>query len=207
MKKIQLLALSITILFTFSAYCINPSALEPGPVYNIGDYAQGGVIFWLTPDKRHGIVADIIDLNNGSPIRWDTAALPSTLVGAKATGLARGNDSQSAGLMNTPLIVALYGTSSSYAALLCAQRSVRMEGVTYDDWYLPSIQELQMMMTRRTVINGVAVAKGGSAFASATYWSSYEANNTMAQTLNFSNSGTSNASKTATHRVRAARIF
>jgi hypothetical protein len=207
MKKMKLLVLEIATMFTFSAYAINPSAMEGGPPYQIGDYAQGGVIFWLTPDGQHGIVADIIDLNDGNTIRWDTAALPSALVGSKGTGLSLGANYESPGLINTNLIVALYGTATPYAALLCTERSVTIDGVTYNDWYLPSFEELDMMVMWKGTINSVAIAHGGSAFAADFYWSSYESSNSSANSINFANGDLGSGTKVVPQRVRAARTF
>jgi hypothetical protein len=206
MKKIQLLGMCLTTLFTCSTHAINPIAVTRNVTYNIGDYAQGGVIFWLTPDSQHGIVADIIDLDGGSGIQWAQNLTGQT--SAKAGGLALSENYAGSGRINTDQIIAFYGTATPNAALVCAQRSVTMNGVTYDDWYLPSFEEIYMMMTRRDVIDSVAMAHGGSSFATDVYWTSFEFATSSAGTLSFINGASNvNVQKTFLHRVRAARSF
>ena len=44
------------------------STVPPAPspkTYTIGQYVQGGVIFWLDPSMQHGLVASIVDMNGG----------------------------------------------------------------------------------------------------------------------------------------------
>lgn len=202
-------------IFTFclnavaSLYAVNPLVQQVAPQYNIGDYAQGGVIFWLTPDRTHGIVADIVDLDGGSGIAWETAALTNEVVGATATrGIVFGANYETPGSINSDLILNYYGTmDGSYAALLCAQRSVTVDGVTYDDWYLPSLDELGTMLARQATIDAVAIAHGGEAFASASYWSSFESSRYLAYYQEFGDASQGGLSKAALLRVRAARAF
>jgi hypothetical protein len=40
----------------------------PAPLYKIGEFAQGGVVIWLTEDGQHGLVAAIQDAGGPSAI-------------------------------------------------------------------------------------------------------------------------------------------
>ncbi len=121
-----------------------------------------------------------------------------------ATGTAIGT-----GLANTnAIITAQGGTAGSYAyaAGICADYSVTEAGVIYDDWYLPSIDELIQLH-----INRVAI---GDNFSTATYWSSKEHTSGLAWVKSFNNDSFGNpimtigaTDKATTYAVRAVRSF
>jgi len=50
------------------------------PKYQIGDFAQGGVVIWVTHDGEHGLVAAIEDL--GGYYEWADSEAASTYTGA-----------------------------------------------------------------------------------------------------------------------------
>jgi len=71
-----------------------------------------------------------------------------------------------AGSMNTSMIVATQmadNQTGNFAAKVCADYSVTVDGVTYGDWYLPSKYELNLLYVQKTAVGG---------FESAYYWSS-----------------------------------
>ena len=75
----------------------------------------------------------------------------------------------------------------------------------YDDWYLPSIEELELMYS--TIGQG---APGGNrgVFEDDYYWSSSESSSYNAQGVSFfAGSTVNNFSKTSTYRVRVIRAF
>ena len=81
--------------------------------------------------------------------------------------------------------------------------SVTSQG--YDDWYLPSIDELELMYS--TIGYGGPEGNIGG-FEYDWYWSSSEYDNDSAWSVNFNNGSTSNYSyKPHTHRVRVIRAF
>lgn len=89
-----------------------------------------------------------------------------TEVGGTATTIGSGKS-------NTEKIVAKfgnaepYGKKTDYAAKLCADLVVTKDGVVYDDWFLPSKDELNQMYLnlRKNKLGG---------FSEANYWSSSE---------------------------------
>lgn len=136
--------------------------------YQIGDRAQGGIVFWVDETGEHGLVAAPEDQSEA--IRWDhgvgrhTIPNPPREVNDLIT-MARGNGI-GAGQMNTSVIVSRYGygDGESYAARLCAE----LELSGYGDWYLPSPAEL-FLMDENLFQNGL-----GNIAPSTNYWTSQE---------------------------------
>src|SRR5690554_5516449 len=183
---------------TASPYVVN--ATSGGSTLAIGDSYQGGIIFWLDATGQHGLIAATADQSTG--IQWYNGTY-------RYTGTA--GDGLYAGAMNTAMIVATQmadNQSGSFAAKVCADYSVTVDGVTYGDWYLPSKEELDLMYQNKATIDATAGVNGGSGFASDFYWSSTEANNSTAWAQYFDNGGQFNFSKnTSSTRVRAVRAF
>lgn len=144
-----------------------------GTTYSVGDFAQGGVVFWVDETGQHGLVCAKVDQDSGSGIRWDNGSFTDT--DAHGYGIY-------AGAMNTMLIIADQGPKAEdYAAGLCAHYSVTESGVTYGDWYLPTEEELELMYENKATIDSTATANGGSSFACGDtswnenmYWSSLD---------------------------------
>src|SRR5690606_33402763 len=80
--------------------------------YSVGDFAHGGIVFWVDETGQHGLVAAKVDQNNGIGIQWNNGSSTNT----EASG-----DGVYAGEMNTMLIIANQGSdSNNYAAGICA---------------------------------------------------------------------------------------
>ena len=125
---------------------------------NIGDTYQGGVVFYVDETGENGLISALndIDINYWSLINSETGATDNRI---------------GAGKLNTSTIVSALG-SGSYAVKLCDD--IIIEGL--DDWYLPSLQELQLMLFHYSIING------GNYL---TRWSSTEASATHAYGVPF----------------------
>ncbi len=167
--------------------------------YSVGDFAQGGVVFWVDETGQHGLACAIEDQDGGSSIQWYNGS--STTTSAVGDGVY-------AGEMNTLLIIANQGaTLTNYAAGLCANYSVSQNGVTYGDWYLPSKYELMIMNNHSAAINSAAGDNGGSNLAIGWYWSSTEDSKYDAWMQLFHYDSKNSLSKDRTARVRAVRAF
>ena len=192
---------------------------SPSPqAYTIGQYAQGGVIFWLTPDGQHGLVASIVDMPTdpvslGGGLQWSPNGQIDP-IGASGDDLAFGLNYTTTGKINTGLIVEFYTANpvsnpQYYAAGACASYSVTVDGVTYDDWYLPSIAELGVIQSMKATIDRVSIAQGGTAIQVVDYWSSVESNTggSVEWYWSFSNNYYDLARASLYKQARAVRAF
>ncbi len=168
--------------------------------YSIGDFALGGIVFWVDETGQHGLVCAKEDQNTG--VRW--------YAGTTGYTQAKG-DGPYAGEANTSIIiaaqVAIGDDGSTYAARICNELQITEGGKTYGDWYLPSKQELNLMYQNKATIDSTATSNGGSGFASAYYWSSSEYSNYFAWVQYFLHGYQLNTNKYNTLRVRAVRAF
>ncbi|GAA3624949.1 hypothetical protein [Flavivirga jejuensis] len=169
------------------------AALEPA---EIGDFRDGGVVFWVDPeDNTHGLVCAIEDQSSDG-IRWYNGIYMIT--GATGETIGTGAD-------NTDTIIAVQGeTESDYAAGLARAYT----GGGFNDWFLPSKEELNEMYLNRDTINETATNNEGSNFIDSSYWSSTEVNSNYAwlQGLVTGNQ-LSSIGKYYPSRVRAVRVF
>ena len=121
--------------------------------YKVGDFAHGGIVFWVDESGQHGLVCAKSDQGTAM---W--------YAGTNIKTMARGNGPKS-GELNTAIIIASQGegTGVIYAARLCNELLITEGGKSYGDWYLPSISELVLMYNNRNIINATAIAKIGRA--------------------------------------------
>ena len=161
------------------------------PVHAIGDYYGGGIVFYIYDGGLHGLIAATSDQNNGEIIRWYGGSYTNTRARADGVG---------AGLKNTSIIIGNQGPvdGNAFAATVCNEYSVTVDGVTYGDWYLPSKFELNLLYLQKTVVGG---------FASGYYWSSTEFNSDYAWYQFFYFGVQDNYGKDYTFHVRAIRAF
>jgi len=167
--------------------------------YSVGDFAQGGIVFWVDETGQHGLVCAKEDQDGGGGIQWHNGSYTDTE--AHGDGICSGE-------MNTMLIIANQGSNSdNYAAGVCANYTVTEGGITYGDWYLPSIEELNMMYQNKGIIDPTALETGGNAFNSSYYWSSTEYFTNSAWFRDFGGGSQSGGYKDIKARVRAVRAF
>jgi len=168
--------------------------------YEVGDFAQGGVVFWIDETGQHGLVCAKEDQSTG--VRWFAGTFGVT----RATG-----NGPFSGELNTSIIissqVSIGDDGNDYAAQICNDLQITEGGKTYGDLYLPPKEELNMMYQNKATIDATATANGGSAFADDYYWSSTEffSNNSWFQSL--STGFQCDAMKHLSCRVRAVRAF
>ena len=170
--------------------------------YKIGDFAQGGIVFWVDETEQHGLVC--ANVNQSTSMRWHAGSFGNTQ--AKGNGIY-------AGKANTAIIIPALlfagngDDGNPYAARLCNELQVIQNGVTYGDWYLPSRLELNLIYQSRTLINTTAGQNGGDVLISDVYWSSTENSDNSAWGLDFSNGQEADIFKTFSNGVRAIRSF
>ena len=173
------------------------SATSISTKYAVGDFAQGGIVFWVDETGEHGLVCAKEDFS--SLRKWN---------GELNNSKYAYGDGIFAGEMNTSLIIARTNSYSNHgAAYSCALLQILEGGNNYGDWYLPSKEELSLMCQNKTIINTAAIANGGSAFANDVYWSSTETAHDLAQVIVFTSCGWYSYYKDEQHYVRAIRAF
>jgi hypothetical protein len=157
---------------------------------SIGDTTQGGIIFYLDPSGCHGLVCALTDQSSGTA--WYNVSYIDTR--AYGSGLFEGK-------YNTKMINWEQGGSTS-ASAICAAYTVG----SFNDWYLPSIEELNKMYLNIGQGNALGLGNIGG-FANNYYWSSTEfaTNGAWRQDFSF---GVQNVSiKSYNYVVRAVRAF
>jgi hypothetical protein len=160
-------------------------------IYNLGDFAHGGIVFWVNETGEHGLVCAKEDQNLA--IQWYNNSYSDTR--SMRVGVYGGSS-------NTERITNAQG-NGYYAAYICSQYM----GGDYGDWYLPSKGELNFMFQQKYIINAAATVNGGNEFASEAYWSSTELGNNGAWDQNFTSGIQANGDKADVNHVRAIRAF
>ena len=170
----------------------------------IGDIYQGGIIFYILEEddygykvgEVHGLIAAKEDQTTTAGAEWGTAGSAEwgcyeTEI-SEAKGIVIGTGAQ-----NTLDILA--GCSEEgIAAKLCADYKVTINGATYDDWFLPSKDELNLLYIQRDVVGG---------FSDFSYYSSTQDNHISAWYHNFIDGIQGKVLKRIKRRVRAVRAF
>jgi hypothetical protein len=161
----------------------------------IGEVFGGGVIFHLWKDAQgveHGLIVDKTDLSASQV--WSNVSI---LIGTSA-------QSSWDGLSNSNAIVAQAGHTSS-AAALCLNSTNGGQS----DWYLPSIQELNMLWNSYyTVARSMSQISGATQMKMNYYWSSSEDGNTgYGWFFDFNVGSVSSYNKGYAYYVRAVRAF
>lgn len=152
--------------------------------YNIGESYAGGIIYYVDSTGLHGLVC--AEDNQSTGAEWGCYGIEIT--GADGTAVGTG-------VQNTADIVA--GCSiAGIAAKICADLVLN----DYDDWFLPSKDELNLMYTNLHLHNL-------GSFAQDVYWSSTEESANLAWCKDFSYGGQGGGGKVATIHVKAIRTF
>ena len=166
-----------------------------GFTHYIGEEFGGGVVFHLWKDAQgveHGLIVDKTDLSTSQA--WSN--IDATLIGASAK-------SSWDGLSNSNAIVGQSGHTSS-ASALCLNSTNGAQS----DWYLPSVQELNMLWNNYyTVARSLTQISGATQLQPAYYWSSTEYALNFAWSFAFYVGYASSSSKNYTVYVRAVRAF
>jgi len=166
-----------------------PSEIPP-IFYTIGQSALGGTIAYILEpgdlgydeNVQHGLVATVADI--ATDVTW--GCVGTVITGADGTSYGTGQQN-TIDIMNDC-------SDSGIAARLCGELN---EG-GYNDWYLPSKDELSKLYINRVAIGG---------FVERFYWSSTESTNTYAYTVNFYDGTSMGNNKLVEDPVRGVRSF
>ena len=160
----------------------------------IGDFHEGGVIFYLNDTGEHGLVCTISEQSFGSTWKCDTNIV---IQGAQETAIG-------SGAQNTVDILFVCDSSPTIAAAIC--NSLDLNG--YTDWFLPSKDELNEIYENKAIVDDTAVANGGALLQNTNYWSSSHQLSNTVWIQSFGNGGSqSGNSYDASNHDRAIRAF
>ncbi len=149
--------------------------------YSIGANYGGGIIFYIDGTENHGLIAATSDQSTGAS--WGCAG---TLIGGTSTGIGTGQ-------ANTSTIVG-FCSETGIAARIC--HDLELNG--FDDWFLPSLDELAQIFIYRNIIGG---------FSTEYYFSSSECDDNKAWEKSFFMGDQGCWFKNVPHYVRAVRAF
>ena len=144
------------------------NSVTPTAPPEVGDFYQGGVVFYIYQSGDTGYVENethglIVSVSHVSTATWGPIADVATS-NAIGTGLA-----------NTNLMSSQVGSGAANACL-------NYSAGGYSDWFLPSKDELQLIVNNKSIINSVSASNGGSSFTSGDYWASSQSSNRHAYT-------------------------
>lgn len=168
----------------------------PGDKNYIGKIVPSGIVFFLWKDSaglEHGLIVGFTDQAISKP--WSN-------VNSSSVGLS--SQSSWDGLTNSRSIASQSGHTSS-----CAKLCLDLVSAKYTDWYLPSIDELNILACNRFLINKALSSIGGATLMpnSASYWSSTELDDKNAICFNFLSGTAQGEDKSSACSVRAIRAF
>ena len=159
-----------------------PENPTPNPTsFTIGQSYQGGIIAYIDASGLHGLIAAP---SNQGTAKW----------GCNGTGIS-GADGVAIGTGAQNTLDIMNGCSEAgIAARICGDLVLG----SYSDWYLPSIDELNLLYINRIAIGG---------FTPNGYWSSTEFGNGAAEYFRFNFGSAYYTDKGITCYVRAVRSF
>ena len=164
------------------------------PDYSIGDTAPSdGYIVYINPDAETDGWKYLEAYRRSHPMKsWGT--LSNSVNGADGTALGTGEQNTSDIVTGDP--------ASDKAADYCNDLSSEnpIPGRFYEDWFLPSREELELVYTHLQ-------SRIGIFYVATTYWSSSEYNSSNAWVCDFSDGSTSYAAKNNTYYVLPFRKY
>jgi hypothetical protein len=168
--------------------------------YQIGDRGPaGGFVFYISDGGLHGLEAAPVDQSEGSAWGCDG----DDVSGAVDTDIGTG-------AQNTEAIVS-FGCDFGNPDAALAATGYELNG--YDDWFLPSKDELDLLWTNLADSDGDDSNSGPAdpnnpgGFASGSYWSSSQGNSTFARSQYFDDGDQFVNFKYHSFSVRAVRAF
>ncbi len=192
MKKFIYPLLIIISIITFQS-CDDDDPLPVPLTHTIGDFYQGGVIFYLDATGEHGLISAVSDQS------FDAVWGCPPLIVNGANGEEIGTGAQN----TTDIVNGCSSTISGFAAELCEN----LELNEFNDWFLPSKDELNELYQNRDIVNTTSIENGGAQLEDAEYWSSSHQNNNSVFVQHFTAGNQFGVSEDELYNVRAVRAF
>ena len=163
----------------------------------LGNYALGGILFYIDETLEHGY---IVSLGDSQPGEWGCA--DGEILNSDGSILG-------SGYVNTLAILASDCKTFGISPITAAYSASQVVSVDEDEyaWYLPSIDELELLYQEREWIDDSLSAHNGERFGNTTYWSSTQDGADKAKSVSFGNGLTKSSYKVSVNEVRAIRTF
>ena len=169
------------------------------PAHYIGELYGGGIVFYVDHTGNHGLICSVADMSASTT--WSDN--PTSLIGPAAQSLWDGQS-------NTDAII-LQSTATSAADLCANYANANMGTGVFNDWYLPAIDQLNLLYQAKYQVNKTLDSDGNSVTISLVldiYWSSTENSSISAWAYNFITAEIVGNDKLCTPvRIRAIREF
>ena len=186
----------LSVVLFFATFTLN-AQIQEGSIINGKDGKPAGVVFQYDVQTGTGYMVSLVD----TQLPWGTMGTNIEHAENYINSAVAGKDFS--GLVNTAAIVSQLGTKSEYAARWCFELGTGC----LTGWYLPSCGELNLLLSKRQIVNQALQKAGASPMATTWHWSSSEGNKDMSWNINFSGGDIYAADKNAIKRVRAIRKF
>jgi hypothetical protein len=169
------------------------------PQVAIGDEYQGGIIFHIfeqgdldyVEGETHGLIAATVDANNG--LVW--GCYGTEIAGAEGVEIGTGNQN-TLDIFSSPCLTENDAAAYCYNLILSE----------YEDWFLPSINELNKMYLNIGGGNSLGLGNIGN-FDNTIYLSSSEVNSNSSYMFDFQSGLQDYVLKNGSVKVRAVRTF
>ncbi len=136
------------------------------PVERFSESA-GGIVYYTSDSGLHGLVVYKNALGDAA-MNW-CKGLPVSYTANTSVGLYKGKSNTSSLVEKDNEAKSVYAYSHETPAELCSGLSSQQDGITYDDWFLPSTDELVELFKVKADI-----AAKGFAIPANNYWTSCE---------------------------------
>lgn len=136
---------------------------------SIGDEIGGGVVFWVDETKTHGLICNRTNTGTATEQFGPSVALSGSAGTSKALGDGKNNTAKLIAKMIEFRSANAGWNDKKTAAELCHELVVRQGDYRYDDWFLPSQEELIELFKTRHLM-----ASKGAVLPANNYWTSSE---------------------------------
>ena len=184
----------IFILLVFLSSCGGSSTNEPSPNIQIGDYHEGGIVFYVDESGQHGLVASVSNIGSfdWEPTSWGASSWNNyTNIIGTTTLFGFGESNTNSIISQLPI---------SYVQQSASAKANQHQFNGFNDWYLPSKEELELMYYHLNDEN---------TFSNGEYWTSsqYNINFAWSYFVSLSNNGSFYIPKGENAIVRPIRSF